>query len=154
LFFAAKTLAENNRNQAALKKYALFPENAPQKLAVLLNMAELYAENGENAQALHYARKGYELAPDLPEAQFCYADKLCKNGRLTLIPDVIRFSGASSYRREMKNLWIAGMEERIKICDPVKQREKVLELCRQLLAIASGNKLALEYLKKLDKMPQ
>ena len=154
LFFAAKTLAENGRNQSALKKYALFPEKSPYTIAVLLNMAELYAEDGNIDQALISAARAYNLAPSMPETQLCYADKLHKKGDLKTIPDIVKLPSSTPYRRKMEPLWISGMEQRIKDCNINTQREKIRELCRQLRVIAPDNNIALEYLKKLHQMPQ
>ena len=154
LFFAAKTLAENGRNQAALKKYALFPEKSSYTIAVLLNMAEIYAETENIARSLFLAARAYNLAPSMPETQLCYADKLHKKGDLKTIPDIVNLSSASTFRRRLEPLWIAGMEQRIKDCNINTQREKIRELCRQLLVIAPDNNIALEHLKKLHKMPQ
>ncbi len=154
LFFAAKTLAENNRISAALEKYALFPQDSPYKIAVLLNMAELYAADGDNEQALVMAKRAYELSPQIPETQLCYADKLFLNGKLRVIPDVVNLSSSQKLRRKMVPLWVAGMQQRIKDCNMDTQEEKIRELCRQLLVIAPDNTVALEYLKKLNKMPQ
>ena len=69
LFFAAKTLAENNRTRSALAKYAAFPEKSPYSVAVLLNTAEILAETGDLQQAVSVARQAYNLAPALPAAQ-------------------------------------------------------------------------------------
>ena len=154
LFFAAKTLAENGRNQSALKKYALFPEKSPYTIAVLLNMAELYAEDGNIDQALILSARAYNLAPSMPETQLCYADKLHKKGDWKTIPDIVKLSSSNPYRRRLEPLWISGMEQRIKDCNINTQREKIRELCRQLLVIAPDNNIALEYLKKLHQMPQ
>ena len=154
LFFAAKTLAENGRNQSALKKYALFPEKSPYTIAVLLNMAELYAEDGNIDQALILSARAYNLAPSMPETQLCYADKLHKKGDWKTIPDIVKLSSSNPYRRRLELLWISGMEQRIKDCNINTQREKIRELCRQLLVIAPDNNIALEYLKKLHQMPQ
>ena len=154
LFFAAKTLAENGRNQSALKKYALFPEKSPYTIAVLLNMAELYAEDGNINQALILSARAYNLAPSMPETQLCYADKLHKKGDWKTIPDIVKLSSSNPYRRRLEPLWISGMEQRIKNCNINTQREKIRELCRQLLVIAPDNNIALEYLKKLHQMPQ
>lgn len=154
LFFAAKTLAENGRNQSALKKYALFPEKSPYTITVLLNMAELYAEDGNIDQALILSARAYNLAPSMPEAQLCYADKLHKKGDWKTIPDIVKLSSSNPYRRKLEPLWISGMEQRIKDCNINTQREKIRELCRQLLVIAPDNNIALEYLKKLHQMPQ
>ena len=154
LFFAAKTLAENGRNQSALKKYALFPEKSPYTIAVLLNMAELYAEDGNIDQALILSARAYNLAPSMPETQLCYADKLHKKGDWKTIPDIVKLSSSNPYRRKLEPLWISGMEQRIKDCNINTQREKIRELCRQLLVIAPDNNIALEYLKNLHQMPQ
>ena len=154
LFFAAKTLAENGRNQSALKKYALFPEKSPYTIVVLLNMAELYAEDGNIDQALILSARAYNLAPSMPETQLCYADKLHKKGDWKTIPDIVKLSSSNPYRRKLEPLWISGMEQRIKDCNINTQREKIRELCRQLLVIAPDNNIALEYLKKLHQMPQ
>ena len=154
LFFAAKTLGENGKNEAALKKYSMFPQNSPYQTVVLLNMAELYAETGNLDRALILANRAYVLSPQMPETQLCYADKLHKKGKLSVIPDIIKLSSNSSLRRRMKPLWTAGMQQRIKECSIVSQQEKIRELCRQLLAADPDNNIAMEYLKKLDKMPQ
>ncbi|MBQ9087806.1 MAG: hypothetical protein IJY46_03405 [Lentisphaeria bacterium] len=154
LFFAAKTLAENGRNQAALKKYALFPENSPYTIAVLLNMAELHAESGNIDHSLSLSARAYDLAPAMPETQLCYADKLHRKGDWRIIPDIVKLSSAGTYRRKLERLWIAGMEQRIKDCNISTQREKIRELCRQIQVIAPDNGVALEYLKQLHKMPQ
>ena len=72
-----------------------------------------------------------------------------------LIPDVVKLSpGTLPYRRKMEKMWISGMEARIRTCDFNTRREKLRELCRQLLVIAPDNIIALENLKKLKKMPQ
>ena len=154
LFFAAKTLGENGKNQAALKKYAMFPQDSPYRIAVFLNMAEIYAETGNLEQAVILSNRAYTLAPQLPEAQLCYADKLYRKRDLTPIPDIIKLSGSTGLRQKMKPLWIAGMVQRIKTCDINNQREKIRELCRQLLVVEPDNDIALEYQKKLDKMSQ
>ena len=154
LFFAAKNLAENGRNQAALKKYALFPEKSPYIIAVLMNMAEIHAETGNIDQALLLSARAYNLVPSMPETQLCYADKLHKKGDLKPIPDIVNLSSSNPFRRRLEPLWIAGMEQRIKNCNINTQREKIRELCRQLLVIVPDNNIALEYLKKLHKMPQ
>lgn len=154
LFFAAVTLAENGRHQAALKKYALFPENSSYHLDVLLNTAELFAETGKLDRALDASEKAYKLAPDLAEAQFCYADKLARNGNYSKIPDIVKLRSSTPFAKRMKELWISGMQQKIKECNWENQREKVRELCRKLLAVAPGDAVALECLKKLNKMPQ
>ncbi len=153
LFFSAKILAENGRNHAALEKYALFPENSPYKLAVWMNKAELLTENGDLTGALALARKAYNSAPDLPETQVCYADKLYKCGNLTLIPDVVKLSD-SPYLNNMRKLYLAGMQSRLKTYDVNTQKEKIREICRQILVIDPDNDTALELLKKLKKMQQ
>ena len=154
LFFAAKTLAENNRNSAALKIYSLFPENTPYRLALLLNKAEIYAADNNMDMALESSLKAYNMAPDLPETQYCYADKLALSNRHELIPDVVKLTQDSPYRRRLKTLWTNGMQKKITSGNIDQEREKVRELCRKLLVIDPANKVAAEYLKKLNKMPQ
>ena len=149
LFFAAKTLAENGRNRAALKKYARFPQKSPFTLAILLNTSELHAENGNLVQSLSIARQAYNMAPELPETQLCYADKLHKNGNLQKIPDVVKLTSAKLYRKELENLYISGMEARIKAADAAKSPEKLRLLCETLLRIDSNNKTAAAVLLKL-----
>lgn len=154
LFFAARTLAENGRNQAALQKYAKFPADCPQRRVVLMNMAELFAENGELEKASELSRQAYEMAPDLPETQLCFADKLFRNGKLSVIPDVVKLPANNRYKKRLKSLWISGMQQKIKECDLHHEREKTRELCRRLLSVDSENKTALDCLNKLNKMPQ
>lgn len=154
LFFAAKTLGENGRNQAALKKYSLFPKNSRFTLTVLLNSAELHADSGDLETALKLSRQAYTMAPDLQETQLCYADKLHRSGKNTDIPDIVKLTPTSIYRKQMKKLWILGIESRIKECNIKTQQEKIRELCRQLQVVDPDNDTALKYLKKLNKMPQ
>lgn len=154
LFFAAKTLAENGRNEAALKKYALFPRESSYRIAVLLNMSEIYAETGNLDQALLLAGRAYALDPLSQETQLCYGDKLFKKGKLSIIPDVIKVSSSTLFKRRMEPMWIAGMRQKIKECDIHTRKEKIRELCRQLQVIAPDDHIAREYLEKLNKMPQ
>ena len=154
LLFAARTLAENGRNRAALERYAQIPADSPYRLDVLLNTAEIFAETGDLSRAEELAHQAYKLAPDMPETQLCYADKLNKNGKAVMIPDVVKLAHAASFRKELKRLLTAGLEARIKECDLKTRREKVRELCRQLQVIDPDNDTAAEYLKKLHKMPQ
>ena len=151
LFFAAGTLAENGRNRAALAKYALFPADSSYQLDVLLNTAEIFAESGNVARALELSAKAYRLAPELPETQFCYADKLYKNGSYTEIPDVVklRFTTSPFYRR-MKEMWITGMQKRITSCDMDLQQNKLREMVNQLLRIDPENQTGRQYLQKLQ----
>lgn len=155
LFFAAKTLAENKRHQAAIDKYALFPANSPYQLAVLLNTAELHAEAGNLTHALNLSRQAYNSAPDLPDVQFCYADKLLKNGKLTAIPDVITPHQKSTARRpEMEKLWITGMEARIKETDAEKSPEKLRQMCTSVLLLDSYNETAIAGFRKVWEIDQ
>ena len=152
LFFAAKTLAENGRNQAALKKYAQFPPDSPYHIAVLLNTAELHAENRDFNRALNLAKKAYDAAPDLPETQLCYADKLHKTGNSSAIPDVIKLSAAASPRKKLEELYIAGMEARIKATDINKSPEKLRILCETVLHLDAFNKTAIDNLQKVREV--
>ena len=52
----------------------------------------------------------------------------------------------------MEHLWVAGMEQRIKNCNLNIQKEKARELCRQLLLVNKNNNVAIEYLKKINKV--
>jgi hypothetical protein len=104
--------------------------------------------------ALEYSRLAYNTASDLPETQYCYADKLARSGRHELIPDVVKLVQDSPYRRQLEILWIGGMQKKITSGNIVKEREKIRELCRKLLVIDTDNKVAKEYLDKLNKMPQ
>jgi hypothetical protein len=150
LFFAARILGENGRNQAALNKYAQIPLESPYQIAVLLNRAELFAEKGDFSTALISAGQAYKISPEVPEVQLCYADKLYKAGKLTLIPDVLILASDQKYRQQFETLWVAGMQERIKQCNPNTQKAKIREFCRQLLTVDGDNTFALDALKKLD----
>ena len=154
LFFASKTLAENGRNQAALARYRMFPEKSPYRVTVLLNMAELLAERGDLPRAEESARQAYDLAPQDVETQFCYADKLYKLNKLSMIPDVVKISASPNHRRRLEKLWIAGMEQRIRECNINTQWEKAWKLCQQLKGVAPDNNTALDLDKKLKQMRQ
>lgn len=149
LFFAARTLGENGRHKAALAKYAKFPQNSPYELAVLLNSAELHAEEGALTKSLELAHNAYHKAPNLPETQLCYADKLHKTNRANLIPDIVKLS-SSPYRKKLVPLYIAGLESRLR--GAVQQDpEKLRDICRQILLLAPDNPAALEMLKLLKE---
>ena len=154
LFFAAKVLAENGYHQEALKKYEQIPDSSPLKLTVFVNMAEIYAALGELDQSLIFANRAYSLAPEMPETQLCYADKLHKKGQLSSIPKVIKLSTRTSQRRKLESLWIAGMEQCIKECCVKTHQEKILGLCDQLLRIEPNNKIADEYRKVIKPRRQ
>ena len=154
LFFAAKTLAENGRNHAARDQYGKIPDQSPFQLDILLNSAEIFAEIGNPTRASDLAAEAYRMAPDLPDVQLCYADKLYRNEQWSKIPDVIRLSSTSPHRKRMEFLWTAGMRQRILECDLNVQQERARELCRQLLSVVPDDSTALECLKKLNKMPQ
>lgn len=149
LFFAAKVLAENGHNQAALKNYEQIPDTSPLKLTVLLNTAEIYAELGDLDRALSLSNRAYSLAPQMPETQLCYADKLHKKGKSSMIPEVIKLSPHTPLQRKMESLWIIGMQQCITECDINTQQEKIRDLCRKLLVVSPDNNIALEYLRKL-----
>lgn len=149
LFFAAKVLAENGHNQAALKNYEQIPDTSPLKLTVLLNTAEIYAELGDLDRALSLSNRAYSLAPQMPETQLCYADKLHKKGKSSMIPEVIKLSPHTPLQRKMESLWIIGMQQCITECDINTQQEKIRDLCRKLLVISPDNSIALECLRKL-----
>ena len=100
------------------------------------------------------SRLAYNTAPDLPETQYCYADKLARSDRHELIPDVVKLTRKSPYRRKLEILWVGGMQKKITSGNIVNEREKVRELCRKLLVVDPDNKVAKEYLKRLNKMPQ
>lgn len=153
LFYAAITLAENDRIGEALELYNKFPENSPFKLNVLLNSSELYWINGDHAQSVRLAREAYKLAPDLPEVQFCYADKLFKSGQLSEIADVIKFNSSSPYSDKMRSFLIASLEFRLQNSDP-RDKEKILGTIDRLLRIDRNNNIALEYRKRLQEQPE
>jgi hypothetical protein len=117
-------------------------------------MAEIYAELGDIDESLKFAKRAYIQSPQMPETQLCYGDKLYKKGEISLIPDIIKLSSRTPLRRQMESLWIIGMQQRIKECSMNTQKEKIRELCRQVLVIAPDNHIALECLKKLRQMPQ
>ena len=117
-------------------------------------MAEIYAELGDLDQSMILANRAYTMAPQMPETQLCYADKLHKKGKHTVIPEIINLSTHTPLRRRMESLWIIGMQHCIRDCNINTQKEKIRELCRRLLVISPDNNIALEYLKKLHMMPQ
>ena len=131
------------------KKYEQIPDTSPLKLTVLLNTAEIYAELGDLDRALSLSNRAYSLAPQMPETQLCYADKLHKKGKSSMIPEVIKLSPNTPLQRKMESLWIIGMQQCITECDINTQQEKIRDLCRKLLVISPDNSIALEYLRKL-----
>ena len=151
LFFAARTLGENGRPREALEKYSRFPADSNYQTAVLMNRAELHVELGDLPEALRLAQEAYLREPDLPEAQYCYADKLYRSARSAEIVNVVKLSGNSAFSRELKTLWILGMEERLRLADAEGRTERLRELCDQLLAGDPQNQTAQEYRKKVNQ---
>ena len=154
LFFAARTLAENDRHQEALHLYKQFPEKSPYRLDVLLNSAELYSALGNHAGAVSLAKAAYKMAPDHPAVQYCLADKLYKNGQLAEIAAVAKLSQNSPFRSQMQAFLIASLEFTLKNCDMKRDRDKILNTSERLLRLAPGHKVALEYFKKVQTMPR
>ena len=150
LFWSAKILGENGRIQEALSKYSQFPENSSYQTVVLMNCAELYAEAGDLNKALQQAQQAYLSMPELPEAQYCYADKLYRAGRLSEIVDVVRITPATPWSDELRRLWITGMEALLRQAEKSGQSEKLLELCERLLQVDPQNQIAEEYRQKVD----
>ena len=144
LFYAAKTLAENDRIQDALTLYGKFPENSVYQLSVLLNSAELHSALENHSEAMRLAQEAYKLAPDLVEVQYCYADKLYKNGKLAEIADVIHLVPSSPYHKKIRLLLISSLEFRLKNSDFNKDKDKILDTSDRLLRISPDNKIALE----------
>ena len=146
LFYAARTLGENGRTNAALAKYALFPANSSYQRIILMNCAELQAENGNLTEALHLAQTAYNQEPSLPETQYCYAEKLYRIGRFEEIVDVANPAGKTSiFSEKLKKLWIVGMEHRVTRAAEEQQSNELGKLCDRLLRIDPHNKLGLKY---------
>jgi tetratricopeptide (TPR) repeat protein len=152
LFYAARTLGENDRVKEALTLYKKFPENSGFQLNVLLNSSELYSVQGNHADALFQARKAYQLAPSLPEVQYCYADKLHKAGKISEISDVIRLTNASPFREELRKLLILSLEFRLQNSDLSRERDKILNTADRLMRLSPGSRIALEYRQKVHAM--
>ena len=152
LFYAAKTLAENDRLKEALFFYNKFPENSSYKLPVLLNSAELHQALGNPAEAERLAKKAYQLAPDLPEVQYCYADKLYQSGRFSEIADFVRLTPSSPYSSRIRKFLIASLEFCLKNSDLNREKDKILNQCDRLLRISPDNKIALEYRQKAQSL--
>ena len=151
LFFAAKTLAENNREKEALKLYGKFPENSPYRLEILMNCSELQWALGNRAESLRLAQRAYEIAPDRGETQYCYADKLYKSGNLSRITEIVTLTGASPFQGPLRRFLTAGLEHRLKKSNLQWDSEKILSLCDRLLRLSPENKTALEYQAKVMK---
>ena len=151
LFYAASTLGENNRIQAALDQYAKFPENSPYKIEVLMNKAELLCEKGNMAEALRLSRQAYEAAPNRPETQYCYADKLHRTGQFARLTEIMTLSDRSPFREKMKYFLISALEHQLKNSDPQKTPDRVLNLYERLLRISPDNQIAIEYREKLKR---
>ena len=154
LFYAARTLAENDRHQEAIRLYKQFPEDSPYRLDVLLNSAELYSALGNHAEAVSLAKVAYKLAPDHPAVQYCLADKLFKNGQLAEIAAGVKLSRTSPYYSRMQAFLMASLEYTLKNCDLKRDRDKILNVSERLLRLAPGHKVALEYFQKAQAMPR
>ena len=148
LFYAARTLAENDRLKEALAFYNKFPANSPYKLPVLLNSAELHQALGNPAEAVRLAKQAYQLAPTLPEVQYCYADKLYQSGQLAEIAEIARLSQSSPYNSKIRKFLIASLEFRLKNSDFNREKDKIFNMCDRLLRISPDNKIALECRRK------
>ena len=153
LFFAARTLGENNRPREALEKYSRFPPDSSGHPAILMNCAELHAELGDLPEALRLAQEAYRKEPTLPETQYCYADKLYRSGRSAEIVDVVKFADNtdSPFSRDLRRLWRLGMEECLRRADAEGRTERLRELCNQLLTREPQNQSAMEYLRKINQ---
>ena len=152
LFYAAKTLAENNREKEALKLYAKFPEKSSYQLDVLLNCSELHWSLGNKNKSLRLAQRAYEMAPGRSETQFCYADKLYKSGNLSRITEVVTLTGTSRFQAPLRRFLTAGLEHRLKTSNLQWDGEKILRFCDRLLRLDPENKTALQYRAKVMRL--
>ena len=152
LFYAAKTLAENDRLKEALNIYSKFPENSVYKLDIALNISELHWALGNRPESLRFARKAYKMAPDIRAVQYCYADKLYKSNFLSEIADVIKPSSIPSpFDAALKKYEIASLEYLLKNCDLSRDKTKAFHFTERLMQLSPDNKTALCYRKLLQK---
>ena len=156
LFYGAKTLAENDRLQDALRFYSKFPKDSGYKLNILLNCSELHWGLGHHTESLRLAKQAYELAPGMRVVQYCYADKLYKSNLLPEIANVIKSSSnPSPFDAALRKYEIASLEHLLKNCDANKDRSKIYKFSERLLKIAPNNQLARHYQKLLqEKSPE
>ena len=152
LFYAAKTLAENDRHNEALKLYKLFPEKSSYRLDVLLNSAELYSALGNYDEAVKFAQMAYQIAPTLSVVQYCLADKLYKNGQVSEIADIAKFDKSSPFSDKMREFLIVSLEFNLKNCNLKSDKDKIINKIERLLRLDPENKIALEYRNKIKNL--
>ena len=152
LFYAAKTLAENDRLQDALQLYKKFPANSAYQLDVLLNSAELYSALGNLPEAVRLAREAYKTAPGSAAVQYCLADKLYKSGDPAEIADIVKYSKSLPFHDQLRVFLTASLEFNLKNCALPQDKDRALNFSERLLRLDPDNKIAPVYLQKIHSM--
>ncbi len=81
LFELALVLGAGGEVQKAIDLFLALHDTLPNSPLAAMNISELYAVQGDNENAMKYAREAYVANTDQPQVVFCYAKRLREQGK-------------------------------------------------------------------------
>ncbi len=153
IFHAATRLAENGRNDAALKRFLSIRDTYPDKALVNLNLSALYREKGDAKNALECARIAWDVNQNDLQARYIYGKRLFEAGQYAEVISVLKFPQfKASFPKEMLELWSKAMHEQIKDDFDAERYTPAMENTKYLLIYFPEDKDGLEYMELLESI--
>lgn len=151
VFHAATRLAKAGRLDAAFKRYLAVRDTYPDKSLVDINLSELYFGRGEKDAALASARSAWQEDRKSLLARYTYGKRLFELGRYDEVVDVFGFPQyKASFPAEMLDLWAKSIRECIRADFDDARYGNSQEKARYLLIYFPEDKLAQEYLERIE----
>ena len=149
-FYAANRLHEHTRFAEAEAKYNAIRKTYRFPYLILVNLSELYQDNGDATKAMEAAKEAYELEKNSMLPAFIYAKRLFEAGRYEDAVKALNFPRhAVNYREDIIELWIDCMLHVIEKNMADRKYLQAEEQCKHLLAISPDDKFGQETLRKV-----
>ncbi len=149
--------SDKNYIQKAVAEYESLMKKLPNSMSVLNNLAFMLAENDERpGDALEYAKKAYEAAPNNPAFMETYSYVLYKNGEYPRALELIRAS-LQQYQAQRIDVPAELYEHMGMINEKLGSGAEALAAYEQALRItnASGSTTAAERIKAaIERLPK
>ena len=151
LFFAAKAFARFGRDSEAEQCLGRISPAFESRWRVFVELAGIHARKNNIDLALTIALKAFEIKPMEADVQECCAVLLKQCGDWRTALDVIRSSefGKSACKATV-DVWIWAMESSIQYDFNGGRMAVARKSCQDLLLYDPANKMALEYLAKIN----
>ncbi len=154
LYFAALRLGKADAVKPAIAIYEKLKNVLPDPSMVQLNLSELYAVSGRDAEALSEAQAVWTRNHTLPPAMECYAMRLVEAGRyaeaLPVLRDIRRGNDTPRTIEARKT----ALEKLIASSFAADQLDRCGQYCAELLDNNPDNPSALEFRKKIAAAKQ